>query len=346
MVEQMLYAAVMSSSSAREYRDLFGEIWEVSQVNRFDLLVLRNDDIATIGLPVCESGRISDVIADEVCFPKIRQWIASEIAGWDISVPSLATYFPDITSANETRREVAIRALANTVHIAIDLTKTDPPAMSFPIVEMVCGTLIESSSANGKVSVYGAERKLNLLCESLREVVRLVHSEAVQDAKFAFALELEPGETYVLNDDTRIARLFGRLEGTNAPFADLARYVGLNIDIAHMRIARIRAKQLRPFLDRIVHAHVSDHPGIHTHDQFVGSWTNVQRLSGGYVPYVKLLFDRASQAAQEEGNVLPFTNAIAVELEGCNRIFSIHDSLSRLAHLIALVKSRYNASAS
>jgi hypothetical protein len=38
---------------------------------------------------------------------------------------------------------------------------------------------------------------------------------------------------------------------------------------------------------------------------------------------------------------LPFSHTVAVELEGCNRIFSIHDSLSRLKHMIEMAHHRW-----
>lgn len=111
----------------------------------------------------------------------------------------------------------------------------------------------------------------------------------------------------------------------------LAAHVGLNVDIAHMKIARVQARDLMPYLPSIVHAHIADHPGVHTRDQQVGKYTPVQQVSkGGYRPYIDLLSERCRQSA----NGLPFSRAIALELEGCNRIEWIYDSLSAMTHLI------------
>jgi hypothetical protein len=125
--------------------------------------------------------------------------------------------------------------------------------------------------------------------------------------------------------------------------------VGFNLDIAHMRIAGIVPRcATRPGQERlsaeverrIIHSHISDHPvhpGMHTHDQFVGSWTNIHAETTGYQPYLQLLLERAA----DESPVVPFSRCVAVELEGCNRVFTIHDSLSRLKHAIAVAQERF-----
>jgi sugar phosphate isomerase/epimerase len=110
--------------------------------------------------------------------------------------------------------------------------------------------------------------------------------------------------------------------------------VGFNLDIAHMRIAGISARKFECMKDRVVHAHISDHPGMHTHDQIVGSWTNPGAKKGGYSDYVRLLADRNRSYTQLLNTHPPFSEAIAIELEGCNRIFWIHDSITRLRHAI------------
>jgi hypothetical protein len=140
-----------------------------------------------------------------------------------------------------------------------------------------------------------------------------------------------------------VQRLNGTISVQGANSDWLAKHVGLNVDIAHMRIARIKAADLRPFVDRIVHAHISDHPGMHTHDQIVGSWTNPGLRKGGYSEYLDLLLNRAHSASGQEdsGNSVPFSGAVAVELEGSDRMFWIHDSLARLKHAIQLAAARH-----
>ncbi len=148
---------------------------------------------------------------------------------------------------------------------------------------------------------------------------------------FALAAELEPGETYVLNDLAALGMFRNKLAGK----AELKDHVGLNLDIAHMRIGEplIGAADLRPFRDLVVHAHISDHPGMHTRDQVVGRWTSIERRDSGYVPYFELLQDRLRSRADVG---LPFSGAVALELEGCNRLRWIIDSLNAMKMIAAM----------
>lgn len=339
-----LHPAVMTSSSTRNYGDLFREVARISNANRFDLFILRDSDIEQIGLELAERGRMSDVVSDEGNFERIQEWILNETEGQPIRIPSLATYFPDLTSTHGGRRNRAIHAVANCVRLAISLTERDPNQMESPVVEIVCGTVIESAGAGGPVRVFGAGYKIEVLCQSLKKVLDIVNRD---DVPYALALELEPGETYVLNGPTRLLSASREIEKD----ARLVRHVGFNFDIAHMRIVQLHAKgpehivdRLRPIVPRIVHAHISDHPGIHTHDQIVGRWTNAQCTAGGYQPYLKCLLDRSYryhrelESGADPAQVLPFTGAIGIELEGSNRIFAIHDSIKRLEHAIAIAE--------
>lgn len=331
----MLNISVLSSSSGRSYVDLMTEVITVSKERHFDLLIMRNGDLEDLGLISGTASRMSEIVADDSSFAKIRNSLFASLkeckaAVGDFRISALATYFPDISSMNNQRRGIAVRALANTVVLASELSDWMDPA----IVEFVCGTVVEPS-VEKQVDVYGAERKLDTLCQSLHEVIDLANSKLGGASAFALGAELEPGDTYLLNSLSRLKSFMARVEDTSK---GLTRYVGLNLDIAHMRIAGIEAKSLEGLQSRIVHAHIADHPGIHTHDQMVGSWTNVTVASGGYIPYIKLLLDRASDKGE-----LPFSKSIAIELEGCNESFSIHDSIARLRHLLALAQARYGS---
>jgi hypothetical protein len=223
--------------------------------------------------------------------------------------------------------------------------------MDHPIVEIVCGTVIDpgpEGRSSPRRDVYHRDYKLDLLCCSLTRVIERVIEEVGESHPFALALETEPGEVYVLNHQESIRKIVERLDGTirveGANLKLLREHVGLNVDIAHMRIAGIKATDLRPFVDWIVHAHISDHPGVHTHDQIVGSWTHPCRLKGGYREYLDLLLERATSAHSQRNTgrkPLPFSRAVAVELEGCDRMFWIHDSLARLKHAIQLALARF-----
>lgn len=343
----VLQPSVMTSSSIRKYDELFNEINRISGVNRFDLFLIRDIDIERMSqLNVPSRGRLSEVLSDETNVRRIKNGIVQliEIAG--INVPAVATYLPDVSSVDSTRRDQAICALANCADIAIAVALKDGTEdRRAAVVEMVCGTSIEGADDGESGKVYGTSLKMSLLVRSLVRALELVESRRRDEPRIplAFALEFEPGETYVLNSVPRLLRMAKLIDSNPL----LRNRVGFNLDIAHMRIAGIAARDLNQLMPMLVHAHISDHPWIHTHDQIVGSWTNVERVTSGYQPYLRLLLDRSRhhQVQLEQGrtatDVLPFTNSIAIELEGCNRIFAIHDSVKRLEHAIAIAEGRY-----
>ncbi len=121
----------------------------------------------------------------------------------------------------------------------------------------------------------------------------------------------------------------------------LADHVGLNVDIAHMRIAGVKVEQdvkkpgesLRDHIGRIVHSHICDNPKMHTRDQPIGSWHSAEYDAEEWMPFLNLLSDAASHVDKREYN-LPFSGAVSLELEGCDRLRWIHQSLSDLKYLL------------
>jgi hypothetical protein len=354
MAHDLLFPAVLTNSSERELGNLVHEVREISDVDRFDLIVARRSDLRRFGIVDANGDafqQMAQVIADAQLFEVVRKNLMREVEQHEICVSALATYFPGITAASGTSREMAIDALTNTVTLAIDLVEEE--RMEHAIVEIVCGTVIDPGSRapnDPRRNVFSQDWKLDLLCQSLTAVIAKVRGQRGEAAAFTLALELEPGETYVLNNIGSIRGIIDRIEGgrkIDLPGMNidwLRDHVGLNLDIGHMRIAKVAAAELEPYLDRLVHAHVADHPGMHTHDQVVGSWTYPGHLQRGYYEYLDLLLKRADSASasqKKSGKPLPFSRTVALELEGSNRIFWIHDSLARLKHLIRLATARH-----
>ncbi len=394
-----LRRSVLSSSSDCNLADLIREVREVSDVAYFDLLVLRAMDIAEfmrdhgaalqwdrppLGFPVTTS---TDILAIDAHRKLVQEWVkrqldvANQQFGDDRDrwnrITALATYFPDITSRSQklteiggsrlTSQELAVKALANTVKLAIELKNLGyvvaPPGAEEPaaVVEMVCGTILDQCYCPrceelrrrprpGRVEyamLAAPDCKIRLLCDSLEAVHNEVRNEYPQEGHWALAMELEPGPTYVLRDVNRIRDVFAELDERDAakpPEERLAPHVGLNLDIAHMKIAEVpvtRTPQtpaetpvLDEFANRIVHAHVCDHPGMHTRDQVVGNWHPIDRGQGDASSYVNLLRRVPHAPGRPPG--LPFSHAVALELEGCNRIAWIHQSLCAMKRLFAI----------
>ena len=292
-------------------------------------------------------------------------------------ISAMATYLPDISSRSQeqirldgayvTPRRLAVLALANTVRLGIELRRrglvaplpTDPSS-SPVIVELVCGTILDQCfcaecrnmrSAHPRTDysmVASRESKIRLLCDSLAEVCEEVRKVCPGEKDWALSLELEPGPTYVICNTEQIDALLAevdRRDGQTDPERRLAAHIGLNADIAHLDIAEVEletrvidgrvVKGLKEFADRVVHAHICDHPGMHTRDQVLGTWKPVDRGRNELFSYVELLAQIAAAGPRESG--LPFSRTIALELEGCNRINWIHQSLTALKHMLARV---------
>jgi sugar phosphate isomerase/epimerase len=357
-----LTCGVMTSSSTCRLRHLFTEVAAIDGVTRFDAMILRETDVRRMdsrrkfrldketsrNAPHGAVEDIADIVSREANRDKIVAWLEEQCTQAErnlnkqkIVLSALATYFPGVTSMVPERRLKAVNALASTVRIALALKRNG--RMPQAIVEMVCGNLLDPCTCTmcegQTIFAYKRADKIRLLCQSLREVVEAVQHD--EKDPFALALELEPGETYVFRDIKTMRLIDNALSSPKC--ALLKPYVGYNFDIAHMRIARISADKLKPYLSRIVHAHIADHPGLHTRDQIVGIWSPVERRHSGYYDYVRLLQERGEEyqrGLQERGGQrtgderdLPFSGVIALELEGCGRVNWIHRSLTAMKHL-------------
>jgi sugar phosphate isomerase/epimerase len=307
------------------------------------------------------SPGIADYLASKGAGEKLGKWVATQFQlangglkldpATSCRVVALATYLPAITSLHENRREKAVKAVSNCARAAIHLHRIG--MMDHPIVEMVCGSILDSCECPKCRRDSGPDQrrghrclasshsdKWALLIESLTQIMEQV-MQTHPDDSFALALEIEPGETYVLNDLTSVKWVIEQVKSSQL----LAGRVGLNLDVAHARIIELSggnmsADKLREFQNFIVHSHICDHPGMHTRDQEIGTWTSVFSPDGGYYPYTRLLLDRARQASQSNGKgILPFSGAISLELEGCNRIEWVHRSLTLLKHVIETTRN-------
>ena len=104
--------------------------------------------------------------------------------------------------------------------------------------------------------------------------------------------------------------------------------VGLNVDIAHYRVAGIESDFLDEHKHLIVHSHICDLPGMHTNDQSMGSWTEVETLESPFFPYLLQI---------ATSNHLNRTKCVALELEGNNRTSWLLRGLCELRRLLERV---------
>lgn len=331
----------------------------------------------------------TEILAVDRNFELIREFIADQFdacnskrdAADPCRISALATFFPEISSRSQGHerrpdfvehldnswndREVAIRALTNTVRLGLDLKnpsewrapRGEAAALSMwaqdhVVVEAVCGTVLDRCdcpdcrNARPRGMDYAMEGDrgfmVTWLLDGLREVCQRVTESAQgkSDSRWVIALELEPGPAYVVNGTDSLKLLVKGI----SKYPVLAQHVGLNVDIAHYRIADVQIKDIRECAeDHVVHAHICDHPGMHTRDQIVGSWEPVDFPPGSDRDYLRWLHEIGHN---RRSTGVPFTGTVALELEGCGRIAWIHQSLVAAKQAIEFAAQRVESASS
>ncbi len=343
-----LKLSVITSASTLSLQHLFQEVKEIhGEIVGFDLMILRKQDADAFKLTI-PNGRITKLVAK--CYDKIANKLKDQLADRTLYVPALATYFPDISSVVRERRDDAVEAIVNCVRLCHDLPEMKELKGKLtikPCVEIVCGCLMkmvivevpDPQDKNKKVEKrwileYDRAKKIDLLIDSLCRITKKLEGK-----NYALALELEPGESYVLNDDKALKAIYERVKKEQ-----LENVVGLNLDIAHFQIAGISAEFLEKekMYEWIVHSHIADHPpGMHTRDTAIGNFKNLKRTPTAYCEYLKLLHKRQrhydtqlAKRKNDSAEPLLFTSAIAIELEGCSKMSWIHTSIPQLRQLL------------
>lgn len=359
----------MTSSSGRSLRSLFSEVKFVSHIDLFDLMVIRDEDFRQfkedradqlrqlLGQPIYrnvstpEELTISLVLEERLLFDCYSAWIIEEIRQADVRIAALATYLPDIISQDHTnRRAQTIARLVNVCRLAQQLTY-EHKLMNEPIVEIVAGNVLDpcpcEQCQREIVFEFSPEAKIDLLCDSLAKVLKEVCPAGGDSRRTVyFAVELEPGPTYLINSSYRLGLLLDHLRRGYDPYKTVSNHIALNVDLAHWLIAGVAPE----FLDnawvrrRVAHAHIADHPGrfdrrMHTRDHPLSAFSNFERASGVFYPFLQRLLRRAAENPKALDSI-PFSASIALELEGANRIFWIHNSLNRLHHAIQFQMNR------
>jgi hypothetical protein len=139
-------------------------------------------------------------------------------------------------------------------------------------------------------------------------------------APLRWVVELEPGPLFVVRDWQTLFAFCGDL----ANCGDTMRNVGVNLDIAHWRLAsrqaadpsnEITADKVRRepvVFHRVFHGHIAGHhPGGHFGDIPLDSLNDLQKDFG---PWVALLRER-SALKSDDGTIPPYSGVISVEIE-------------------------------
>lgn len=364
--EKPLGRSVITSCSQKPLGNLIAELNAVSNVSMIDLYVLRDVDLQDMkaeGFELLGPSKVSPeldadssaiVLSIERNVETIADWVESRLKSTKdrplTQIAALATYFPHITARSKqefeidgtklSRRKLAIEAITNTVRLAIELQKRG--LMKNAVVEIVAGTILDECNCSrcvglgrkNKRFIFESDRasKLRAFCDGLLDVVNKVND----DRNWAFAVELEPGTSYVVNSADAIRTL---LKIAETEFTPLSKHLGLNLDVAHASIVRRRKTlDFSEFKDYVVHSHICDTPGMHTRDQPLGTWQPLEKARAAEYEDLRLLTEIAN-TRQVGSSHKPFTSCVALELEGCARMSWVHNSLSRLLYMTELARN-------
>jgi len=267
----------------------------------------------------------------------IKTWIEARLNG--LKVSAFATYFPQIAYAR-LASQVA-RALKNCMKLGM-LMRNSGSVPGNVVIEVVGGSFLDHSfleriakSRVGKDVVRVRHREH--ICNLVSRVLVRAFQAAGANESCTFAMELEPGHCYLVNDLPAIQIFLTSAEREETEAGTHSNAISLNLDIGHFRAAGIKpsdideveAKLGIQIWKRFSHSHISHIDGERQHyrdlpfdkdclkDKFV-------------VEYIRRYSEEFDKRKNGEEGDCPISGAISVELEGAEHFSWIKTSLETL----------------
>lgn len=254
-------------------------------------------------------------------------------------VVAIATNLPNISHTDETKRSSAVSALKSAGLLAV--------ALGARVVEIVAGPSVKETPYRKAghqdqlpdfqvgADVIG-ERRTALNC-SLGELATFVGG-CDCNGRLTYALEIEPGLSYLLNDPSQLHNLLRQASRGPA--------ISINADLGHLELlSQCEPGILSVFsqpdlLKRASHAHISRHEnGTHGVDLPLKTdkANDQERVRGRYQPYLNLLVDALMQGRLNEVK----SQAVSLELEACSKLETVYESHEELKRWLRDSNSRY-----
>jgi sugar phosphate isomerase/epimerase len=249
----------------------------------------------------------------------------------NIQALAIDSFLPGLSSSQDESAQKAQLALKFLIKLANELQDLDQPCR---IIEIVAGSLFEGtwrgirtgSNIHRKdrivyvANIMSREQAINNFISNLKSISEFLNSTV------KLAIELEPGPSFVLNTWESLQYLCKKLDDE----ANLS-HVGLNLDVAHWTLAKITPEMVRNCKEvkkRIFHGHISDHSNGHFSDVGLGLIHKRQHF--------KAWLDLLHEVAEDQKKLqLGFWGGVAIELEACKTMKSVHDSVKILNDLVA-----------
>lgn len=248
----------------------------------------------------------------------------------ELPVVAVTSFVPEVTSPQREAYERACCAVRFLLGMATALKREGHKDLR--TVELVAGSRIAGVwPARGERYVatrlhadVARRRVLSILGR-----VMSPYEKTPREGRISVALELEPGPMYSLRDWQSLVDLCEEID--KDPL--LSQFVGVNLDIAHWRLARdITPEQVwdTPVVrDRIVHAHIAGHHRCsHLGDLPLGDLNQPE----DFRPWIDLLNRIATDWRDP---MLPqFSGYVSLEMEAAKSRDLVTDSTKKLASLL------------
>jgi sugar phosphate isomerase/epimerase len=236
-------------------------------------------------------------------------------------IVALATFVPEV--AVPLRQEAAVNALAALIRLALEIGKLSGQT---PVIELVAGSRLSVNWNLQEVKVELTEesrqrnRVLGTIDFALQKVAR---EEALANVRMA--LELEPGEMFLLRNRATVEAFLNDVEASKCDL--IQKHVGFNLDVSHFRLAEVSLDSLRDnerFRNRCFHAHLSGHhPFGHYGDTALCAFEQ----GDGMKPWLSFLQDIAEENPR-------FSGFVSLEYEAARSPSAIRDSLNDMFTLL------------
>ena len=274
----------------------------------------------------------------------------------NLPIVALTTFVPEIASIQNPqsgRPNLVVRSLVNIGLFAAALNSKSTDSVK--AIELVAGSRFADLKLNdakleqlkqnapedteaGKfqIDLASTDDAIGRLVNHLTQAIRILRGEL--GGKFAdlppFALELEPGELFVLNDADALAKVADAIDAfENAAQGnqEIASKIGFNLDISHWRIAGLTVAQVRNWpavSDRIAHCHVSGHhPSTHIGDTQLRHEDVSNHAPNEVLDWLKLVRDIATAPRLRK---VKFSGWVSLEYEAARNTETVAKSLSTL----------------
>lgn len=260
----------------------------------------------------CEDARVQAAVADD---------IARSFNG-KAEVGALATFVPEVAAGRDGRAELGLNALRFAVRLVPLLRSRGHDVRVIELVGGGIATGLREADRQTKDTRHGwlvDKKTLQSACASVFGRLDLLAPD-LAEADAALAFEMEPGPLFAFGSPSDPIAALGVICECMDQFVERNALdpglVGLNLDIGHFMIAKLRPGDLPAWArEKIGHAHVSDHGAGHFGDSVVASLSDEE----SFVQWLALLLEEVGRVGRAR-----FSGLVSVEIEcacciGCVR---------------------------